>query len=151
MLQPDVVPFTRALCAAGRHVTIETAGTLYRHVAADLMSISPKLANSTPTDAVWSARHERLRDNEEVCRRLFAEFHCQLKFVIDQPADLEDVERYLHRFPEVNAEQVWLMPQAITPESLHEKSQWLGEEADRRGYRLSPRLHIERFGNVRGT
>ena len=30
------------------HVTIETAGTRYLPVECDLMSVSPKLANSTP-------------------------------------------------------------------------------------------------------
>ena len=35
----------RSDCAQrGRHITIETAGTLYLPVACDLMSISPKLA-----------------------------------------------------------------------------------------------------------
>src|ERR1041385_3032334 len=46
----DIVPLTHALQNSGLHVTIETAGTVYRPVACDLMSISPKLANSTPHD-----------------------------------------------------------------------------------------------------
>src|SRR5881394_3201980 len=48
MLQRDVVPLSRALAEQGRLITIETAGTIYRPVAAHLMSISPKLANSSP-------------------------------------------------------------------------------------------------------
>ena len=59
LLQPDLVPLTQELRAAGRVVTIETAGTVYRPVAADLMSISPKLGNSQPSverSARWAAR-----------------------------------------------------------------------------------------------
>src|SRR3990170_7259929 len=41
LLQPDVVPLSHALRDAGRHVTIETAGTVFRDVHADLMSVSP--------------------------------------------------------------------------------------------------------------
>ena len=43
-----VDPADGRLRAAGWHITIETAGTLYLPVACDLMSISPKLSNSTP-------------------------------------------------------------------------------------------------------
>jgi hypothetical protein len=42
------------------------------------------------------------------------------------------------------------MPQARTPDELHEKNAWLDDEAKRRDWQLSPRLHIEQFGNVRG-
>ncbi|MEZ6317299.1 MAG: 7-carboxy-7-deazaguanine synthase QueE [Phycisphaerales bacterium] len=51
MIFDTLAPFTRALRAAGLHVTIETAGTVWiDDLACDLISISPKLANSTPTD-----------------------------------------------------------------------------------------------------
>lgn len=163
LLQPDVVPLTRALQQAGRFVTIETAGTVYRPVHADLLSISPKLSNSTPDPsrppliaehdedfAAWSRRHERLRDNPTVMTRLLAEFPYQLKFVIDDPGDLGEVETYLQRYPQVPADCVWLMPQATTPEEIALRIPWLAEEAEKRGYRVSPRLHIELYGNVRG-
>ena len=151
MLQPDVVPLTHALRDLGKFVTIETAGTVYRAVHADLMSVSPKLANSTPNKGVWAERHERLRENHEVAARLFREFRCQLKFVIDRSDDLQDVSAYLSRFPQVSSDCVWLMPQAVTTAELQQKTPWLTTEASQRGYRVSPRLQIELFGNTRGT
>ena len=48
MIAPEIVPLTERLRASGMHITIETAGTVFQPVACDLMSISPKLANSTP-------------------------------------------------------------------------------------------------------
>jgi len=150
MLQPDVVPLTYALRDAGKQLTIETAGTVFRRVHADLMSISPKLSNSTPADSVWRPRHERLRDNRAVVTRLIAEYPYQLKFVIDRVDDIAEVEAYLTGFDGVAAEHVWLMPQARCREELEEKTAWLREEASRCGYQFSPRLHIELFGNVRG-
>ena len=48
MIAPGIVPLTEGLRARGLHVTIETAGTVFAPVACDLMSISPKLSNSTP-------------------------------------------------------------------------------------------------------
>lgn len=150
LLQPDVVPLTQALREAGRFVTVETAGTVFRPVAADLMSISPKRPNSTPGDPVWAPRHERLRDVPDVLRRLLESYDCQWKFVIDQPADLDDVTRYLARHPEIAARRVWLMPQGIDPDAIRQKSTWIEAAARERGWRFSPRLHIELFGNVRG-
>ena len=149
LLQPDVVPFTEALKRAGRFVTVETAGTVYRPVAADLMSISPKRPNSTPTGA-WAERHEAERDDPEVMGRLMAEYDYQLKFVIDQPADFDDVARYLADYPHVPADRVWVMAQAIDAGGIEQRARWMQHEAARRGWRYSPRLHIERYGNVRG-
>jgi organic radical activating enzyme len=48
MLFAELIPLSTALHNAGWHITIETSGTLYLPVACDLMSISPKLSNSTP-------------------------------------------------------------------------------------------------------
>ena len=64
------------------HITIETAGTLYLPVECDLMSISPKLTNSTPTEAAagsWSVRHERTRHAPEVIHRLLAEYRVSVQ------------------------------------------------------------------------
>ncbi|HUB33862.1 MAG TPA: 7-carboxy-7-deazaguanine synthase QueE, partial [Bryobacteraceae bacterium] len=44
MIQPEIIPLTEQLRAAGLHITVETAGTVFQPVACDLMSISPKLA-----------------------------------------------------------------------------------------------------------
>lgn len=150
LLQPDVVPLTRALTDAGHHITIETAGTVHRPVAADLMSISPKMTNSTPRSGRWAAKHEQIRDQREVVARMAREYHCQFKFVVDTPADLNEIEAYLATLPDVISDHVWLMPQARTAEELHERQSWLSEAAEVRGYHISPRLHIELFGNVRG-
>ena len=48
MLFTELVPLAARLRQLGWHITVETAGTLYLPVACDLMSISPKLSNSSP-------------------------------------------------------------------------------------------------------
>ena len=157
LLQPDVVPLTQELQRAGRHITIETAGTVFRPVAADLISLSPKLANSTPTDthrpggSRYAPRHDRLRDNPETVRRLTTDYDYQLKFVVDSPADIADIDDYLERYQRLDRRRVFLMPQARTSEELAAKTPWLETEAKSRGVRVSPRLHVERWGNARGV
>ncbi len=153
MLHAEMVSLTRALAERGRFVTIETAATVDLPVHADLMSISPKLSNSTPHEeraGDWAARHDRARHNVTVVRRLIRDFDYQLKFVIDQPADVQEVLRYLEELPQVDRSHVWLMPQATTAATLAEKTAWLQPETERIGLRFTSRLHIELYGNVRG-
>ena len=105
LLLPDVVPLTAELRSRGHFVTLETAGTILREATADLMSISPKLANSTPSaerSEVWSKRHEELRHRPDVIRSLIAGTRYQFKFVIDTPDDVADVETWLTEFPEID-------------------------------------------------
>ncbi len=152
MLQPAIVPLSQALREAGRFVTIETAGTVFRPVAADLMSISPKLSNSAPRETGrWRLRHERDRQRLDVIGLLIERFHHQLKFVIDEPRDLDEVVEYLCMLPKVSPDRVWLMPQGVTAAELSARSDWLAPAAAQLGYRLSPRRHIEMFGHTRGT
>lgn len=151
LLTPELVPLSRELQRGGYVITVETAGTVFREVAADLISISPKRGNSTPVGTSWQQRHEARRDRPDVIRRLTAEYDYQFKFVIDQPDDLQDVERYLSLYPHLAADKIYLMPQGTSAEVLRDKLTWLKVEADRRGWLVSPRLHIELFGNTRGT
>jgi 7-carboxy-7-deazaguanine synthase len=151
MLQPDLVSLSHALRQAGRFVTIETAGTVDRPVHADLMSISPKRSNSTPQNAVWSQRHEERRDRPDVLARLTRTYPYQLKYVIDRLEDLEDVDRHVNEIGGIAPSRVFLMPQGTHAEHLREKTGWISLAAQERGYRVSPRLHIELFGNRRGT
>ena len=77
MLFEDTVLLTKRLKEIGLHITIETAGTVYQPVSCDLMSISPKLANSTPhrrEGGKFAEQHDRLRYQPEVLRRLIAEY-----------------------------------------------------------------------------
>lgn len=151
LLVADLVELTHRLHDQGRFITIETAGTVYLPVACDLMSISPKRANSTPTGTAWADRHEGRRHRPDIIRRLTSEFSFQLKFVIDQPADLDDVADWLREFPEVPPECVWLMPQGTDAAALRTRLEWMRPAAAVRGWSVTPRLHIELFGNTRGT
>jgi 7-carboxy-7-deazaguanine synthase len=155
MLFAELIPLCDRLRKIGRHVTIETAGTLYLPVACDLMSISPKLASSTPTverHAHWSRRHERDRHRPRVIRRLLAEYpDHQLKFVVDSPVDLDEVERYLDEFPPVGLDRVLLMPQGTDSPQLAARAAWLRPYCQSHGLVFCPRKQIEWFGPVRGT
>ena len=153
MIAPEIVPLTSELRRAGLHITIETAGTVYAPVACDLMSISPKLSNSTPNDREngrWAVQHDRLRYQQGVLRRLMTEYPYQLKFVVAQPEDLPEIETVRTEL-EAPASQIVLMPEGTRREVIHERSLWLAEICKNRGYRYSPRLHIDLWGDKRGV
>lgn len=154
MLYAELIPLCQRLKAAGRHITIETAGTLYLPVQCDLMSISPKLANSTPPlsrAGKWSERHDRSRHAPDVIRRLTNEYVWQLKFVVDALDDCQEVERYLDQFWHLDRSRVLLMPQGTDLAGLRAKEEWLIPYCREHGLVFCPRKHIEWFGAVRGT
>jgi len=153
MIAPGIVELTQKLAANGLHITIETAGTVYAPVKCDLMSISPKLANSTPHErdaGRWAAQHERLRRQPEILRRLMADYEYQLKFVIAAPEDIAEVESLIDETGAAR-QRVVLMPEGIDAETLSERGRWLVEICKERGYRFSPRLHVMLWGNRRGV
>ena len=148
MIASGIVDLTERLRARGLHITIETAGTVFAPVARDLMSISPKLANSTP-EGSWAAQHDRLRFQPDVLRRLMSAYDYQLKFVVAQPEDLEEIQQMLDRLG-ADHDKVILMPEGVDASVLRERSLWLAEIAKREGFRFSPRLHVDLWGNRRG-
>jgi 7-carboxy-7-deazaguanine synthase len=153
MLFDEAAELTRRLKERGLHITIETAGTVYREVICDLMSISPKLQNSTPWErdgGQWAERHERMRIQIPVLERLTGEFEHQLKFVVAAARDLEEITELAGRL-RTEPSRVLLMPEGVAPEVLRERAKWLIEECKSRGYRYCPRLHIEVYGNRRGV
>ena len=154
MLFAEMIPLCRELRRRGRHITIETAGTLHLAVACDLMSLSPKLSTSGPDPerhAHWARRHERQRFQREVLMRLMAEYEYQLKFVVDRVDDVAEVDQMIAELPGVTADRVLLMPQGRTMEEMASRSLWLAEVCHERGWQLCPRRQLEWFGPVRGT
>jgi 7-carboxy-7-deazaguanine synthase len=144
---------TRRLKELNLHITIETAGTVYQPVTCDLMSISPKLANSTPhrrEGGKWAAQHDRLRYQPEVLKKLMGEFPYQLKFVVSAEEDLKEIEAIVE---ETGADRgrVMLMAEGTTIETIYERAAWIVEVCKRERFRYSPRLHIDLWGDKRGV
>ena len=153
MLYSELIPLTEQLTNLGYKITIETAGTIYLPVKCDLISISPKLSNSTPIGASESVLrlHETNRNRIDVVRKLIADYPYQLKFVVDQPEDLLEVEEYLQKIDGFQNDRVLLMPMAIDVSTMRSKAEWIIAYAQPRGYRYCPRMQLEWYGNKRGT
>ena len=149
MIQPQLVPLSQALRQAGWHITVETAGTVDAPVACDLMSISPKLANSTPTGD-WAIRHEATRLNLPVLRTLMAKCAYQFKFVVAAPSDLVEIRSLVDALA-VDPADVILMPEGTSADLLRDRARWIAPLCLEHGFRFSPRLHVDLWGNQRGV
>lgn len=155
MIMPDIVELCDRLHGADKHITIETAATIHKPVAVHLASLSPKLSNSTPTgkeNARLTQMHEKTRINFEVIQKFINTApQFQLKFVVSGEADLGEIKQILSRVHGWEEPDVLLMPEGTTPEALTARSAWVAEVCKRTGFRFCPRVHIQLYGNKRGT
>ena len=72
--------------------------------------------------------------------------------MVSDPGQIEEINELLGGVtPPPAPGQVLLMPEGIDPETLQDRSRFIVELCKRTGYRFCPRLHIELFGNTKGT
>lgn len=157
MIARDVHELAARLRAAGKHITIETAGTISPgEIACDLASLSPKLAGSTPLpgeiSAEWVERHEKTRLQPPVLREWVEKYPFQLKFVVAEQKDVEEIKTLLAAIGvPIPAHKVLLMPLGTDIETLNSRREMLIDVCKENGFRYCDRLHVALFGHRRGT
>lgn len=125
---------------------VETNGTRLPdpefYALVDQFNVSPKLSNA--------AMPETLRIHAAALQFFARSPKAWFKFVVAQPADLEEIETLLtdHAIP---AQRVLLMPEGRTAEELDLHGRWLAEICRDEGFRFCDRLHIRLWGDKRGV
>ncbi|WP_338466714.1 7-carboxy-7-deazaguanine synthase QueE [Novosphingobium sp. ZN18A2] len=128
------------------HAEVETNGTVpvpeALEALVDQWNVSPKLAHSgNPADlALPPEQIEQWSKNNKA----------YFKFVIANPADCDEVSALAARHG-IAPVRLFVMPEGTDSETLRTRSKWLAEEALRRGWRFTDRLHIHLYGDTRGT
>lgn len=145
----------------GHTVTVETAGTVFRHLPGAFMSISPKPAHSTPppeTSGDWHHRHEQTRFQPDVVAQLATSHDFQFKFVVkpEEPGSIGEVLSMLDAIraaggSHISPEKVFLMPEGRDSQTLRQRMRLLVPICHETGFRVAPRLQIDLFGDTRGT
>jgi 7-carboxy-7-deazaguanine synthase len=152
MTNSDLPELVQKLKASDKHITIETAGIAFvPDLACDLMSISPKLGNSTPAEPKLAANHEDSRLDIAVLRQLIDNYKYQLKFVVDSQDDLAEIQQTIEELGNIDLEKVILMPQATTRDELLAKSPMVAEMCKHTVFAFSHRLQLLLWNNKRGT
>ena len=161
--------------ADDHHLTVETNGTVVPpdRTPIDLVSISPKLASSTPTpgrppagadgDAEaavdtekWADRHEANRIDIDALAALVERYESQLKFVVTGRDDMAEIVDLVDRVRDaadvsVPNETVLLMPEGRTREQLAGTRETVAELAVEYGFRYTPRIHVDIWNDAPET
>ena len=152
MINPQLSELLNKLKETSIHITIETAGIKFvPDLPCDLMSISPKLTNSTPKAPAAAKVHNHNCLNIEDLKKLTEIYNYQLKFVVDTSEDLKDIQQLLEKLPAVEKEKVMLMPQASTRQQYLEKSRMVADLCKKTGFTFCQRLHILLYDNQKGV
>jgi 7-carboxy-7-deazaguanine synthase len=154
LLAPEIEELAGELKRNGAHITIETAATIFKPVACDLISLSPKLAHSTPWKrerGKFAQLHEKQRLNFPVIQRYVDGYDYQIKFVVEDKEDFDEIREVLGKLKNIDPARVLVMAQGTTKKQLSKKARWIVELCKTNRYGFTPRLHIELFGNRRGT
>lgn len=151
LLQREIGALTRRIRAVGLHVTVETAGTVDPDFECDLLSLSPKTANSDP-QGPWRERHRRRRTDRGPLRGLLRRFpDHQVKFVVADPDDIREVVAVLEETGGIEASRVLLMAEGRTAAEVAERAAMVAALCSEHGFRYTPRLHLDLFGAARGV
>jgi organic radical activating enzyme len=146
LLQAPALARMLALLPEGIAVEVETNGTVAPSPALDALvdqyNVSPKLAHSG-NPAELALPPERLAHWAGEPRAAF-------KFVIAEPDDVAEVLALAERFA-IPRERTWLMAEGTGSATLHARESWLAQLCLAHGLTLSNRLHIELYGDTRGT
>jgi len=157
MIAKGIKDFTRLLKESGKHITIETAGTIAPNgIQCDLASLSPKLSDSTPKEGdiskEWIDRHESKRLDYGILSEWVNSYNFQLKFVVSKEEEIKEIQNVISRIKgKILPEKVLLMPEGIDSDTLRSRYDLLIDLCKENGYRLCNRLHIDLFGNTPGT
>jgi 7-carboxy-7-deazaguanine synthase len=130
----------------GIAIEIETNGTVAPPPALDALvhqyNVSPKLAHSG-NPAALALLPERLAQWAGEPRAFF-------KFVIAEPGDVAEVLALADQFA-IPAERIYLMAEGTDTATLAAREAWLAPLCLAHNLTLSKRLHIELYGDTRGT
>lgn len=157
MIAKDIKEFVDFLKQSGKHITIETAGTIAPNgIQCDLASISPKLSDSTPEKGEiseeWIERHDSTRIDHDILNEWIDSYEFQLKFVVSRKEEINEVKCIIDKIEsDILPEKVLLMPEGTDSETIHSRYDMLVNLCKENGFRMCNRLHLDLFGNTRGT
>tara|TARA_B100002019_G_scaffold256433_1_gene239805 strand:- start:285 stop:980 length:696 start_codon:yes stop_codon:yes gene_type:complete len=157
MIAKDIKEFVDFLKQSGKHITIETAGTIAPNgIQCDLASISPKLSDSTPEKGEiseeWIERHDSTRIDYNILNEWIDSYEFQLKFVVSRREEINEVKCIIDKIEsDILPEKVLLMPEGTDSKTIHSRYDMLVDLCKENGFRMCNRLHLDLFGNTRGT
>jgi 7-carboxy-7-deazaguanine synthase len=123
-----------------------TAGDYTKHPVHVTWSTSPKLSIS------GEAWEKAIRPDVAKQYASIPNTHLYYKFVVQDEQDLDEVNRARDQYHQVGVDaDIYLMPMGATQEGQAKTATQVAEMAMKSGFKYSPRLHVDLFGNKWGT
>ena len=167
-MHPELVDalVTMAKDMRDMYVTIETEGSHFieTNYKIDLVSLSPKFANSVPklgvetpsgaiTDDRMIKQHNKFRMNYDAMKKMI-EYHSDYHFkpVVDrnEPEIWNEIEGFIVT-NNIPSSKVWVMPAGDTFDKLQPNYAYVMEECIKRGYNFTGSAHIVAYNDLRGV
>lgn len=154
-LQKNLVELIRCLKEKDYYICVETNATIYLPTQADFISMSPKLSSSCVSTSANYQSHQEKRLNIEAISQFIEKHDYQLKFVVNQEDELNEIQQILEELKDrglvVPVSKVLLMPQAVSKDQLEQRSLQVVEWAKKYDFRFCDRLHVRLWGDKRGV
>ena len=128
------------------YVEVETNGTILPNNAlsalVDQWNVSPKTINSGNPLALCE-------DSE--CYAFFSkQKNCYFKYVVENEDDLVEINNLIEKYGLLR-DRIMLMTQASTKEEMAEREKAVFFLSKKNNLNYSPRMHVVKWGNQRGT
>ena len=151
----DLAALCSSLHAVGHPVHLESSGTIFQPVHADVICFSPKLSSSAPDPVQhprWHERHEAIRSDLRPLQEFLQAMpdKVYLKFVVGTRAEVDEALALLARLRWTDSQRAFLMPQARDRLTLAMLAPQVVEWCLETGLRYSDRLHVRLWDDVSG-
>ncbi len=151
----EVADFVDLLKRVKKIVTLVTAGSRFLSTRADLVSISPKLKNSLPSEkespAEFKMHSKSYRNNSAVLRFVRESKEVQFKFVVESKADVVEINEVLNAVSYDNSSMIFLMAQSLNADDLECNAAWVSDLCLELGWRYCDRMHLRLWDGRKGT
>ena len=142
-----------------KNVTFETNGTqnlqeqFIEYLNGDGKDIHVTWSTSPKLSLSGEKNEDALKPDVLVDMNKVTNSHLYNKFVVRDINDFEEVDTFVNAYKEagVKLDAVYCMPEGATLEQQTLTAKGVAEACMETGYKFSPRLHIDLFGNAWGT
>ncbi len=145
LLHNDIILFTKELKKEGYFITIETNATIKKKVCCDLVSMSPKLSNSTPYKADKN-KYAKIRLNIDVIKYYIKNYDYQIKFVVSSERDIKEIKRVLSKIENYGKSRILIMPLASSRKQLYISQKKIVKMCIENNWRYCNRLQLQIWG-----
>ena len=142
-----------------KNITFETNGTqnlqeqFIEYLNGDGKDIHVTWSTSPKLSLSGEKNEDALKPDVLVDMNKVTNSHLYNKFVVRDINDFEEVDTFVNAYKEagVKLDAVYCMPEGATLEQQTLTAKGVAEACMETGYKFSPRLHIDLFGNAWGT